>query len=144
MDGTTSPYNPPTKLSFDAAITSLHFSATCKELLSTHGPGRPHTPATHLTADDADPFFDPVLFDSAGTRARLSNSIAVHHFASLQHVTTLSVGADTHIAGSLLSPSGQKLLLAVPREGKLKLWDVWGKSALKRYNSAFNIDRKIR
>lgn len=142
MDGTTSPYNPPTKLTLDASITSLHFSATCKELVSTHGPGKTPAPATHLAADDADPFLDAFLFDHA--RSRLSNSVAVHHFASLQHVATLSAGADTQIAGSLLSPSGQKLLLAVPAEGKLKLWDVWGKSALKRYNSAFGIDRKIR
>ena len=87
---------------------------------------------THIDADDADPFRDPFMFEP---RARLRNSIAVHTVNHLQHVATASAGPDTPIAGSLLSPNGLKVLLASPQEGKLLLWDVWGKSKARPQGS---------
>lgn len=132
----------PNRLALDAAVTSLHFSPICKELLSTHGPGRPPTPATTPLADDREP---PVFdYDTRPSRpSRFANSVAVHAFPSLRHVTTVP-GASSTIAGSLLSPNGQKVLLAIPGEGKLKVWDVWGKPVIRRQHSALSIDGRIR
>lgn len=152
------------RIDIGAAVTSLHWSPHCKELLSTHGPGR--TPsANHLDADDADA-------PSAPLRHRHGNSVVVHQYPSLAMVSSLRVdGNDTAaaygaygtnavangagasevtgvvdplIAGSLLSPNGQKVILALPGEGKLRLWDVWGKPSLRRQPSALNFEGRIR
>ncbi|GJE99363.1 WD40 repeat domain-containing protein [Phanerochaete sordida] len=153
------------RLDIGASVTSLHWSPHCKELLSTHGPGRAPAP-NHLDADDADAPVAPL-------RHRFGNSVVVHQYPSLTPVTSLRVdgddvgpannaaGANTNangaetgaappedraprIAGSLLAPSGQKLLLALPAEGKLRVWDVWGKPSLRRQPSALNLEGRIR
>lgn len=79
---------------------------------------------------------DPIL-------SPFHNSVVVHSYPSLKHVMTLA-GATSNIAGSLLSPNGQKLVLAVPGESKLKIWDVWGRPVIRRQASALSIDGRIR
>ena len=129
-------HSTPDKLELDAAVTSIHFSPHCKEILSTHGPGK-STPVPPTHNEDLEVINrDPIP-------SKISNSLVVHSLPSLRHVTTLQ-GASTNIAGSLLSPNGQKLLLAVPGESKLKLWDVWGKPTLKRQPSALSYNGQIR
>lgn len=167
----STPFGPRTertnRIDIDAAVTSLHWSPHCKELLSTHGPGRTITP-NHLDADDADT-------PTAPLRHRFGNSAVVHQYPSLTMVSSLRVDGDDSppnhgsqgsagiadepttqadditaapkaplIAGSLLSPSGQKVLLALPSEGKLRLWDVWGKPSLRRQPSALSVEGRIR
>ncbi|KAF9805171.1 hypothetical protein IEO21_09170 [Rhodonia placenta] len=121
----------PTKLELDAQITSLHFSTHCKELLSTHGLGKSTTsppPNVHL-----DSMIFP--FPSQPRPARFSNSVAVHRFPSLNQVCLVQA-AQASVAGSVLSPNGQRIVLAVPGESKLKVWDVWGrKRELRRTSS---------
>lgn len=129
-------HSTPDKLELDASVTSIHFSPHCKEILSTHGKGKA-TPVPPTRNDD----LEVINHDPAPSK--ISNSIVVHSLPSLRHVTTLS-GASTNIAGSLLSPNGHKLLLALPEESKLRLWDVWGKPTLKRQPSALSYDGRIR
>jgi len=124
------------KIELDAPVTSLHFSPHCKEILSTHGPGKttPTLPTytENLEVIENDPIPSPY-----------TNSVVVHSYPSLKHVITLP-GATANIAGSLLSPNGQKIVLAVPEESKLKIWDVWARPTIKRQASALSIDGRIR
>ncbi|KAH9837716.1 WD40 repeat-like protein [Rhodofomes roseus] len=121
--------NHPDRLELDAQITSLHYSPHCKELLSTHGPGKgaperaPANPNVNTSTDDS---FVP---------SRIANSVVVHAFPSFRRIATMT-GATANIAGSVLSPNGQRVVLAIPQESKLKVWDVWGKRReLKRSSS---------
>ena len=102
----------PTKLELEAQVTSLHFSPQINELLSTHGAGK----ITEV----------PSLGHAPPLKPRIANSIAVHQFPLMRHVTTRAVG-EKGVAGSVLSPNGQRVVLAVPEEAQLKVWDVWGK-----------------
>ncbi|KAI0085501.1 WD40-repeat-containing domain protein [Irpex rosettiformis] len=126
----------PDKIELDAPVTSLHFSSHCKEILSTHGPGKT-TPAPQTYTEDLQ------LIENDPIPSPYSNSVVVHSYPSLRHVVTLP-GANSNIAGSLLSPNGQKIVLAVPEENKLKIWDVWARPTLRRTASALSIDGRIR
>ncbi|CCM00708.1 uncharacterized protein FIBRA_02748 [Fibroporia radiculosa] len=124
--------NHPTKLELDAEIRSLHFSPHCKEILSTHGPGK-STPAppppSHLESH---------MFPSEPVPSKIANSVVVHAFPSLRQLVTLQA-ANQKITGSVLSPNGQRVVIAVPEEAKLKVWDVWGKrKELKRSSSVLD------
>ncbi|THH28763.1 hypothetical protein EUX98_g5428 [Antrodiella citrinella] len=128
-------------LEFDAEVTSLHFSPHCKELLSTHGPGKStFTPERQVYDETLD---DTVTVASSTIPSKVANSVLVHAYPSLRHVTTQKV-SEKSLAGSLLSPSGQRLLLAIPEESKLKIWDVWGKPNLKRQGSKLSEGSIIR
>lgn len=129
-------YNHPDKIEFDAPVTSVHFSPHCKEILSTHGPGK-STPAASTYTENLE------LIENDPIPSPFTNSVVVHSYPSLKHVRTLP-GATTNIAGSLLSPNGQKIVLAVPEENKLKIWDVWARPAIRRQASALSIDGRIR
>ncbi|KAH9921145.1 WD40-repeat-containing domain protein [Fomitopsis serialis] len=109
--------NHPDRLELDAQITSLHFSPHCKELLSTHGPGK--TVPGHSLSTPIDPNTCP----DEHVPSRIANSVLVHAFPSFRRVATM-VGAKANVAGSILSPNGQRIVLAVPEESKLKVWDV--------------------
>ena len=113
-DGDSLARNPerPNKLELDAQVTSLHFSPHINELLSTHGPGKPTEVPSLISVDPL--------------QSRMANSIVVHQFPLMRHVTTVNV-ARKNIAGSVLSPNGHRIVLAVPEEAQLKVWDVWGK-----------------
>ncbi|KAI8996310.1 WD40 repeat-like protein [Trametes punicea] len=124
----------PTKIELDAQVTSLHFSPHIRELLSTHGPGKvsppptaattPVTATTPITPLD-DPFAN-ATFPVDPFTSRISNSVVVHQFPTMRHVTTVSV-AKKNVSGSVLSPSGHRIVFAVPEESQLKVWEVWGK-----------------
>ena len=121
----------PDKLELDAQITSLHFSPHCKEILSTHGPGK--------MSPDHPNHTDINTLPSDFTPSRIANSVVVHAFPSFRRVTTM-VGARTNVAGSILSPNGQRVVIAVPEESKLKIWDVWAKrKELKRTSSTSSL-----
>lgn len=110
---------PPGKAEFDSEITSLHFSPHCTEILSTHGPG---------TFSNTDP---PAPDEPVWPRPTTSvNSVVVHSYDVKRHimrpVTTLAVG-HKGIRGSALSPNGTKIVMVVPDENKLKVWDTWAK-----------------
>lgn len=115
----------PGKLELSAQVTSLHFSPHCKELLSTHGPGP--------TRDDGD-------LQSWPRAINMANSVTVHSYPSLRHVVTLPVTSTGGVGGSVLTANGMKVVLAVPGENKLKLWDVWGKKKEVRRQPSF-LDR---
>lgn len=66
----------------------------------------------------------------------LENSIAVYSFTSLRTVKIVPASKKP-IMGSVLNPAGTKIVLAVPEEGKLKLWDVWGKPKEVRRHTSF-------
>ncbi|KAG5641711.1 hypothetical protein DXG03_004398 [Asterophora parasitica] len=143
----------PGKLELGAPITSLHFSPQCKELLSTHGSKPPSPPAT----EPPPPTTPTIAVPGASTRRRsntnnsipslpppvwpkvsMENSIAVHSYPSLRHVTTYPL-LNKPISSSVLNAGGTKIVLAVPDEGKISVCDVWAKrKELKRQPSFFN------
>jgi len=109
----------PDSLEFNSQVTSLQWSIQCKELLCTHGAA--------ATTDQ--------LPSTASQPVVLANAVSVYSYPSLCHVTT-EYPATTAIAGSVLSPNGQKIIFAVPEEKQLKIWDVWGKrKELRRQRS---------
>ncbi|KAI0049019.1 WD40 repeat-like protein [Auriscalpium vulgare] len=121
----------PDALELDAQITSLQWSSQCKELLSTHGAARVPEEATLFTVTTPISAHPPP--------PTLANSVAVHSYPTLTHVTTL-YPATTPLAGSILSPNGQRIAFAVPAEKQLRIWDVWGKrKELKRQRSVVEI-----
>ena len=93
-----------------AAVTSLHWSPHCKELLSTHGTAWfGHTPVPSLVANASSP---------------LANSITVHAFPSGKRLVSVRahMGAVGH---SCLSPEGTMLFTVCPAEEAMKMWKVW-------------------
>ncbi|OBZ74424.1 Cell division cycle protein 20 [Grifola frondosa] len=134
--------NHPDRLELDAQVTSLHFSAHCKELLSTHGPGK-STPRRNTQSHLGIELGLPVPSTSADADmepSKIANSVMVHSYPSMRHVSTMAV-AGKNVAGSVLSPNGQRIVFAVPEEMKLKVWDVWGreKESLRRHSSLLNM-----
>ena len=98
----------------DAPVTSVHFSPHINELLTTHGAGA-RTEVPSLSAGGAEPL-----------RSRLANCVAVHQFPRMRSIRATQA-AQHAIAGSVLSPNGHRVAVAVPEEGQLKVWEVWGK-----------------
>jgi len=118
----------PGKLELGAPITGLHFSPHCKEILSTHGTLPPTSADASSRSGNTSVSWPKVC---------MANSIVVHSYPSLRHVTTLSV-ADNPIGCSALSANGTKLVLAVPEEGKIHVCDAWTKrKEVKRQPSFF-------
>ncbi|OCH92520.1 WD40 repeat-like protein [Obba rivulosa] len=127
--------NHPDKLELDAQITSLHWSTHCKEILSTHGPGKSTPVPTTPSIDINNEYFS---FSNDPRPSRIANSVLIHSYPSLRNVATVAA-ASKNVAGSMLSPNGQRVLLAVPEEAKLKIWDVWGRcKELRRSNSVLS------
>ena len=126
----------PGKIELAAQITSLHFSPHCKEILSTHGPGP--APTTDSPAQDTQsrPLINNSNIPNTDVLAPPMNSIVVHSYPSLRHVTEVSA-APSAISDSVLSTNGMKVIFAVPGEAKLKVWDVWGKRKEVRKHSTF-------
>ena len=159
----------------DAQITSLHWSPHCKELLSTHGPGKELLQPEDGSSGPSDPMImneynsiqqeDDYLLRTPPANSTLSlastsenqlspstptgnnsisHSVVVHAYPSLRRITSLSSG-EVPIAGSCLAPNGQRIVLAFPKEGKLKVWDVWAKAKeVKRHRSVLDISTQIR
>lgn len=117
---------PVHSITYDAPVTSIHWSEHITEILTTHGPGRLVEPG---------PVFNDVLRPPIPPRHACS--VAVWSVSRQKEVTVLSAG-DTGISGSCMSPNGQKIVLVMPEEKKLKIWDVW-KPPLKRSDSKLSI-----
>ena len=136
---TSSPHSnavTPGKLELGPPVTSLHFSAHCKELLSTHGK------KPIATANGEGPESPQISLGGMNLlswpRAGIANGIAVHAYPSLRHVTTLSA-AGKPIGNSVLNSNGTKLILAILDDNKIQVCDVWTKrKELKRQPSFFN------
>ncbi|KAL6302577.1 WD40-repeat-containing domain protein [Sparassis latifolia] len=112
----------PDRLEVDAQVTSLHFSTQCKELVSTHGPGKvtpSPQPAQPNQRNDLN------TSTELGT-SKISNSVVVRSYPTLGDVVTKMAGTKG-IAGSVLSPNGQRIALAVPEKNLIEIWDIWGK-----------------
>ncbi|GLB44511.1 putative WD40 repeats [Lyophyllum shimeji] len=122
----------PGKLELGSPITSLHFSPQCKELLSTQG-CKPKPAADASTDVQA-----ASISTQVWPRQTMENSIAVHSYPSLRHVTTFAL-TDKPIGSSVLNAGGTKIILAVPEDGKINVCDVWAKrKELKKQPSFFN------
>ncbi|KAH9931618.1 WD40 repeat-like protein [Epithele typhae] len=107
----TATQEKPNRVEFDAPVTSIHFSPHINEMVTTHGAAA--APA------DAPPSQQPLP-------GFATNSIVVHQFPALRCVRSVRV-ADHALAGSVLSPNGHRIAVAVPEECQLKVWEVWGK-----------------
>ncbi|KAJ7042963.1 WD40 repeat-like protein [Mycena alexandri] len=113
------------KLELGSKIANLHFSPNYKELLSTLGP----LPASPEVAD---------MRSWPRTGSISGNSITVHSFPSLRPIASLSV-SDQEVCGSVLNTGSavHKIVVAVPGETKLKVYDVWGKrKEIRRQSSS--------
>ncbi|KAJ6625949.1 WD40 repeat-like protein [Mycena sp. CBHHK59/15] len=112
----------PGKLELGSKIVNLYFSPNYKELLSVLGPSSA-PPDPEATGSQTWP------------RSILSNSVAVHSYPSLRQITNLPV-SDQAIGGSVLNAGATKIVVAVPGEAKLKVFDAWGKrKEVKRQTS---------
>ncbi|KAJ7452037.1 WD40 repeat-like protein [Mycena galericulata] len=105
----------PSKLDLGSKIVSLYFSPNFKELVTTLGPLGPAPEETDV-------------LNRSWPRGILSNTIVVHSFPTLREVSTASV-SDENVCGSVLctGTAVHKLVVAIPGESKLKVFDVWGK-----------------
>ncbi|KAJ6578781.1 WD40 repeat-like protein [Mycena vulgaris] len=110
----------PGKLELGSKIVGLDFSPNYKELLTTLGP---------LTATDETRAWPPSI---------LSNSVHVHAIPSLRSISSVSV-AEQAVCGSILNTgaSVHKIVVAVPGESKLKVFEVWGKRKEIRRQGSF-------
>ncbi|KAJ6463551.1 WD40 repeat-like protein [Mycena sanguinolenta] len=115
----------PSKLEHGSKIVNLNFSPNYKELLTVLGP-LAVLPATPQTLDL-----------SPWPRSILTNSIIVHSFPSLRHIATVPV-SERDICGSVLNTgtSVHKIVVAIPTETKLKVYEVWGKKKEIRRQSS--------
>ncbi|KAF8628564.1 hypothetical protein AX17_005960 [Amanita inopinata Kibby_2008] len=118
----------PGKLELDSPVTGLHFSPHCKELLSTHGASLNNT--------------DPSA-SHTWPRASVSNSIAVHSYPSLRHVTSFNV-AEKPLGVSVLNAHGTKIVLSLPEDSKLNVCDVWSKRKEIKKQPSFMSSSTIR
>ncbi|KAJ7270635.1 WD40-repeat-containing domain protein [Mycena haematopus] len=116
---TIEPANPnsnataPGKLELGSKIVNLDFAPKYKELLTILGP-------ILVSPDPANSHPWP--------RGILSNAIIVHSFPSLRPIASLPVSGQD-VCGSVLNTGSavQKVVVAVPGETKLKVYEVWGK-----------------
>ncbi|KIK66282.1 hypothetical protein GYMLUDRAFT_257676 [Collybiopsis luxurians FD-317 M1] len=116
----------PGKLEFGSRITGLHFSPYCKELITVHGAVPENLDQSRLSV----------------SMHNTDNSIVAHSFPTLRHIRTSRASSEV-IAGSVMNANYTKVVLAVPKENKLKIFDVWGKFRDLRRNSSFR-DSTIR
>ncbi|KAJ7699306.1 WD40-repeat-containing domain protein [Mycena rosella] len=118
----------PGKLVLPGGVVALHFAPHYKELLSAVGSAPPATSTA------------PVV-------PGVSNAVATHALPSLRPIarTAVSVAGSQQGTGSSAEPhavtgavlAGHKIVLAVPGEGKLKVFEVWGKRREVRRQASF-------
>lgn len=108
----------PGRVELRSSITGLYFSPHCKEILTTHG----------LTST--------VTHHPEWPKVDVANSIAVHSYPSLRHVTMLNV-ENKPIGDSVLNASGTKIIFAIPEQGKLNICDTWSKKKELKKQSSF-------
>ncbi|KAI0073024.1 WD40 repeat-like protein [Panus rudis PR-1116 ss-1] len=127
----TSNSNMIRNIPLDASITSLQFSEHSKEILSTHGVGK-YTPGTvqHIYNAEQDRL---IPTDPEPVPSDIQHSVVVHYYPTLYKILTRKA-AKTQIASSAVSPNGQRIVLGIPEEGKLKIWDVWSKPKSSTYH----------
>jgi cell division cycle protein 20 (cofactor of APC complex) len=114
--------NVPGNIELGSHVVNLHFSPTYKELLSTLGP----LPEAALEASS----------HQTWPRNNLSNSLAVHSYPSLRQITSFPISEDA-VRGSVLNPSATKIVVAIPGQNKLKVFDTWGKKKEIKRQSSF-------
>ncbi|KAI0791023.1 WD40 repeat-like protein [Abortiporus biennis] len=124
-------------LPVDCTITSLNFSPHCKEILATHGHGRVIMPPAHHELDESPPL-EPV-------HSKIENCAVVWNYPTLMEVSKVRLG-DKAPTGGLISPNGQRAVLAIPEEGHLRVYDVWSKpkESLRRNRSSMDLGGLIR
>ncbi|KAF7321142.1 WD-REPEATS-REGION domain-containing protein [Mycena chlorophos] len=130
----------PAKFETGSAMVGLHFSTNFKELLTTVGPAAPRE------VIDANSVIWPLSSDAVST-----NAVHVYSFPTLRPVTRESVplaNETSVVAGSVLSPistnAPQKVVVALPAEGKLKVYDVWGSRKREIRRQASCLEASIR
>ncbi|KJA24956.1 hypothetical protein HYPSUDRAFT_38340 [Hypholoma sublateritium FD-334 SS-4] len=112
------------KLEHRAAITGIHFSPHCNEILTTHG-----AEVGTLTADQ---------------RSNLTRSaqwsLSVHSLPSLRHVALFRLPhavADA-IGDNVLDATGTKVIFATPSTRKIDVCDVWAKRKVIKKAPSFS------
>ncbi|KAG6827837.1 hypothetical protein H0H92_010297 [Tricholoma furcatifolium] len=121
----TSPSALPTPtltLSLDNPVMSLHWSPHCKELLSTHGFSFEPLPPSRGLATVTMPTSPLKLVFTP-----LTNSITVHEYPSGKRLLNLTSAHFAPVSHSCLSPNGEDLFTACPKEESIKRWHVWNK-----------------
>lgn len=108
MDPSSGPMHT---ISLQTAITSLHWSPHCKELLSTHG--------SSLTAPQNN--VQSVVQASAPST---ENSLVVHSYPSCQRIVNVK-GHTAPVGHSCISPDGCSIFTVSPMEETIKMFRVW-------------------
>lgn len=112
---TMSPLSPLHTIPLNASITSLHWSRSCKELLSTHGAAWSSSPfAVAPTSEFPDSVPTPI-----------SNSVTVHAYPSCKRLVSVPAHLG-EVSHSCLSPDGSNLFTVSGWDEAMKMWAVWG------------------
>lgn len=130
----------PGTLALAGAVVGLHFATQFKELLSVVGAAPAPLPTSTSTSAAT------ASAAGSGTGANTPNALVTHALPSLRLISRTSVPvpsssstsppADAQgVAASVLA--GHKVVLAVPGEGKLKVFDAWGKRREVRRQGSF-------
>ncbi|KAK7055537.1 WD-repeats-region domain-containing protein [Favolaschia claudopus] len=119
----------PTKIEFGSKVVGLTFSPNYKELLTTLGPPSNVPDNTRLS----------VLPGST-----TCNALVSHTFPSLRPITSISV-SEEEVCGSVLNTAttAHKIVVAVPGEAALKVYDVNFQGILLKFSSSPN-DHAVR
>ncbi|KAJ7607354.1 WD40-repeat-containing domain protein [Roridomyces roridus] len=126
IEANTTHTNAGAKVDLGSRITSLHFSPHYKELVCALG---------ERVTTDAVP-------GMGSKHAALSNEVVVYQVPGLRHITNVpvsgQVGGGT-VEGAVLSTGSgtHRLVVAVPSEDKLKVYEVWGKQKELRRQQSF-------
>ncbi|KAF9484166.1 WD40 repeat-like protein [Pholiota conissans] len=112
----------PGKVEIGAAITGIHFSPQCQEILTTHAEKTPEPPT-----------------EGYGPRKpQVENSITIHMHPSMRHGLTYHLPGEqtAPIGDSVLDGTGTKLIVAVPSTNKIEVCTAWAKrKELKKQQS---------
>ncbi|EDR12261.1 uncharacterized protein LACBIDRAFT_311479 [Laccaria bicolor S238N-H82] len=133
---------PLDTLSLNTNVLSLQWSPHCKELLSTHGSSftpplsRRRSSLGIASREQARP---TVVTPSVVVPSPLTNSIAVHEYPSGKRLLSLTHAHMSAVTHSCLSPDGESVFTACPKEETIKMWQVWSQSSTSsRKESAFD------
>ncbi|OAX40982.1 WD40 repeat-like protein [Rhizopogon vinicolor AM-OR11-026] len=102
---------PMHTISLQTAITSLHWSPHCKELLSTHG--------SSWTVSQSN-----VHSASQASALSTENSLVVHSYPSCKQIVNVK-GHSAPVGHSCISPDGCSIFTVSPVEETIKMFRVW-------------------
>jgi cell division cycle 20, cofactor of APC complex len=144
----------PGYFEMDSRIVSLHFSSDVQdEFITVHGrktdtvqdrPGLSQKNTSNTLVAFAFPKFDQIarkgISEAEGRQFSTMMDLGINGIPTIswpgsggiETRETAFRGNQGDVVGSVLINNGTKVVLAVPGEGLLKIWDIWGKADPKQ------------